>query len=856
MRRVVLSHCTIDLVTGSVKGSGVDETLTELERRLVEHLRQAQGEAVDRDTLLRKVWGHHEPGLTRAVDLAVRRLRRKLEPDAGHPTHLLTVHSVGYRLVGAEPARARPSRAHMGPLHGREAELAELMALLDGPRPLVVVVGAPGSGKSRLVREALGEQGATWLHGPTFPSGAALSLPDDVDQIVIDDADELGSELPGLLQSHLSAHPAQRIVVTAQRPTGVPGERLLVLEPLGQGPATDLLREQLTALGCHVEDLDLREVVEAVDRLPGALCEVSTRARHATPATLPDLLGQATHTASVQAALDRLPLATLTTAQQLACVLGGADAELAEALGLDSGGLAELRDRSLVRALPTTLPSPPGTPRSVALPAPRLRMLHATRRLLTSTPAHRARHAEAVRIVAQRHRDAWERTGKVAHATTLVALQPDLHSALTWARAHAPARVLDLAELLTTDLDSRVPPVLTPPWRTQALTEARTEARIATVVRLLCAEGRAHRLRSTVGQAHALLEEAASMASAHELGPESAEAQLHLGRILLDLGQMEAAATTLDAARSTWRALGWPAAAARAQVWLGEARLRQARRVDAEALLIEASALLEVHGAERALGTAAVLRARLAHLTHDLPRARTLLQQGLQQLQAAGNLRGEAVAWSKLADLLADLGELEDALQAAEHALRLHRDAQAHRSEGVVLGNLAALHLELDDLVHARRCAVQALALHQRVGNPRFTALAQLSLGLIDQQVGRTEAAREHLATADASLRAGGLLPLAAAARAHLTILELREGSVGIDDARETLQECQAEAKNQPAVAASLALLEAVVDVESGDLDAARARLAAAEAPARKHAEVRLVRRYVERALASATAAR
>ena len=38
---------------------------------------------------------------TRACDLHVARLRRKIEPDPSHPRRLLTVRAVGYKLVAA-----------------------------------------------------------------------------------------------------------------------------------------------------------------------------------------------------------------------------------------------------------------------------------------------------------------------------------------------------------------------------------------------------------------------------------------------------------------------------------------------------------------------------------------------------------------------------------------------------------------------------------------------------------------------------------------------------------------------------------------------------------------------------------
>ena len=52
-----------------------------------------------RDVLLHRVWGYDFPMGTRTVDVHVRWLRQKIEPDPSNPTLLETVRGVGYRLV-------------------------------------------------------------------------------------------------------------------------------------------------------------------------------------------------------------------------------------------------------------------------------------------------------------------------------------------------------------------------------------------------------------------------------------------------------------------------------------------------------------------------------------------------------------------------------------------------------------------------------------------------------------------------------------------------------------------------------------------------------------------------------------
>ena len=54
------------------------------------------GKVYSRENLLDIVWGYDYPGDVRTVDVHVRRLREKIEPDAANPTYILTKWGVGY----------------------------------------------------------------------------------------------------------------------------------------------------------------------------------------------------------------------------------------------------------------------------------------------------------------------------------------------------------------------------------------------------------------------------------------------------------------------------------------------------------------------------------------------------------------------------------------------------------------------------------------------------------------------------------------------------------------------------------------------------------------------------------------
>ena len=77
------------------------------------------GQVVARDQLLDRVWGYDYLGDSRLVDVAIGRLRAKVEADPAEPQLILTVRGVGYKaprdaVAGAErrcAASARDSRS-------------------------------------------------------------------------------------------------------------------------------------------------------------------------------------------------------------------------------------------------------------------------------------------------------------------------------------------------------------------------------------------------------------------------------------------------------------------------------------------------------------------------------------------------------------------------------------------------------------------------------------------------------------------------------------------------------------------------------------------------------------------------
>jgi DNA-binding response OmpR family regulator len=73
--------------------------LKEKEIMILRLLAEREGEPVDRETILDRVWGYGAYPTTRTVDNFILSLRKAIEKDPARPRHIQTVHGVGYRLV-------------------------------------------------------------------------------------------------------------------------------------------------------------------------------------------------------------------------------------------------------------------------------------------------------------------------------------------------------------------------------------------------------------------------------------------------------------------------------------------------------------------------------------------------------------------------------------------------------------------------------------------------------------------------------------------------------------------------------------------------------------------------------------
>ena len=86
----------VDRHVVSVGGQPVSMPLKEFE--LLELLLRNAGRVLTRGQLIDRVWGSDYVGDTKTLDVHVKRLRAKVEPDPGAPRHIVTVRGLGYKF--------------------------------------------------------------------------------------------------------------------------------------------------------------------------------------------------------------------------------------------------------------------------------------------------------------------------------------------------------------------------------------------------------------------------------------------------------------------------------------------------------------------------------------------------------------------------------------------------------------------------------------------------------------------------------------------------------------------------------------------------------------------------------------
>ncbi len=96
---IVVGRLTVDTVRREIRMGDRPLVLTHKEYAILQYLSERAGEAVARNRLFEDIWGYDAHLSGKLLEVYIRRVRGKMEPDPCHPTYLQTVRGFGYRLA-------------------------------------------------------------------------------------------------------------------------------------------------------------------------------------------------------------------------------------------------------------------------------------------------------------------------------------------------------------------------------------------------------------------------------------------------------------------------------------------------------------------------------------------------------------------------------------------------------------------------------------------------------------------------------------------------------------------------------------------------------------------------------------
>ena len=96
---LAVGNVRLDSGRHTVEVDGVPTAFPLKEFELLELLLRNAGRVLTRGQLIDRVWGSDYVGDTKTLDVHVKRIRAKIEADPAHPSRLLTVRGLGYKLA-------------------------------------------------------------------------------------------------------------------------------------------------------------------------------------------------------------------------------------------------------------------------------------------------------------------------------------------------------------------------------------------------------------------------------------------------------------------------------------------------------------------------------------------------------------------------------------------------------------------------------------------------------------------------------------------------------------------------------------------------------------------------------------
>jgi tetratricopeptide (TPR) repeat protein len=761
----------VDLARLAVMRGGEVLRLTRQEGALLLYLHERPGQIVSRQELLQEVWRYRADIHTRAVDNAISRLRQKIDTP-GQPTHLRCAYGGGYVLVDMAPAPPPvlpdPSPAALAQdptrFFGRTEELRSLSQHLLASAGPVSVTGAPGLGKSRLVREivracapSLGQR-VWWLDlaesstsdpllellgralrvAPTVQGlGAMLAAQSGL--LVIDNVDLHEQRVEQVLELWLQQAPALRVLAIGRARLGRVRAHVLELGPLAPSDALQMLLERAEQVGVrlHPSAPETLALLQKLEGFPLAIELAAAQLALEPTAQLLQRLSSSTGLldGALGASWELLGEGERRVLGQLAVFCQGFDLEAADSV-LDAGSedpgavLQRLCERSLVRRVWEG-----GLVRFQLYDSVRS---FVRRKLPDQAPAEQ-RHARHYLGWILAEGDALLRGQTCRFGSPLPVEADNVRLAIRTARTFDPllaARAaaafaacaaqdggVDVVESLCACLGDPLPRPLALrlqfAWadlRFRAGRFAEAEADLRAVAsaedpglrcRALNLLGMAAFQAGDIEQAEELLSRSVTEGARSEHPFLCVSGLLNRSTIRLHRGDPESARTHLQKASRIAERTGHLGAQRNVQgtlfthcLWRGD--LHRAEAAARRALTLSADG--EFACALTDLGVVAILLGDYAHADDVLERANRALQR-------FGFLRNAALARVNQAELYVILGRLDEAVAAAAEAQGWSRQLGAALIEALALLASGRASIERQDPEQARLCFVQAAEL-------------------------------------------------------------------------------------------------------------------------------------------------
>ncbi len=111
-RKLGFDGLEIDLWRHEVLAQGIPVKLTCVQFKILTLLASRPGVVFSRRQIMEPVWGSGLSNGSRAADVHINNIRRRIEPDPQNPRYIRTVRSMGYRLVEPDRSISAPQLSH------------------------------------------------------------------------------------------------------------------------------------------------------------------------------------------------------------------------------------------------------------------------------------------------------------------------------------------------------------------------------------------------------------------------------------------------------------------------------------------------------------------------------------------------------------------------------------------------------------------------------------------------------------------------------------------------------------------------------------------------------------------------